>query len=69
MERTEIVSRRYHLEDKIDKIPQVKQGLVAACVLLIATKSKDLECDIEIEGKQFHIEISQIAVNQPEPKV
>jgi hypothetical protein len=51
---------RYHLEDKIDKIPQVKEGLAAACALLIATNSADLECDLRIAGKQFHIEIYAI---------
>jgi len=55
-----MTQKRTHIEEKIDKIPVVKDSMIVLCAFLIATKSKDLECDMTVDGKQFHIEISEV---------
>jgi hypothetical protein len=51
--------KRTHLEDT--KVADyMKQHFAALGALLIATNSKDLECDFAVEGRQFHTEVSEV---------
>lgn len=58
--------KRLHLEDS-RVANYIRQHFVAIAALLIATNAKDLECDVEVDGRQFHIEACEVARNkQPE---
>jgi len=55
---------RTHLEDnESEDAILIKHCLVAICTYINATKSKDLEADIEINGVQYHIDVSEVAKN------
>lgn len=51
--------KRTHLEDtRVSEY--MEQHFAALGALLIATNSKDLECDFQVEDKQFHLEVSEV---------
>lgn len=53
--------RRRHLEgSKVVHHPIVKKAFATVCALLIVYKAEDLEADIVVEGRQFHIEVSEV---------
>lgn len=52
--------KRTYLEDtEVSKY--MEQHFATLGALLIATNSKDLECDFQVDDRQFHIEVSEMA--------
>lgn len=53
--------KRTHLEDIITKDPKSAAAFVRICAILMATGSKDMECDIQYGNKQYHFDVSEVA--------
>lgn len=59
---------RTHLEDSIDQHPHLKAALIILCGTVKASGGTDLECDMSFDGKQYHIEVSEVAELQTNPE-
>ena len=57
--------RRIHLEQEMERpeMKIIKECFVTMCVFIETTNSKDLEADIQVGDKQYHIEVSEVARN------
>jgi hypothetical protein len=56
---------RMHIEgSKIANHALVKKAFVTICAILMAYKGKDLEADVQVDGHQFHIEVTEVAKNE-----
>jgi hypothetical protein len=52
--------KRRHLENKIANHPTIAKAFATIGALLIVYKAKDLECDVLVDGHQFHIEVTEV---------
>jgi hypothetical protein len=52
--------KRIHLETLMGKDPETNKAFARICALLMATKAKDLECDIVFGDRQYHFDVSEV---------
>lgn len=58
--------KRFHLESLAEKDQKTSAAFARICAILMATKSKDLECDIQFGNKQYHFDVSEVATLEGE---
>jgi hypothetical protein len=51
---------RLHLEDSVGGVEAVQKAFATLGAILLATNGNDVEADFEVEGVQFHLEVSRV---------